>query len=113
MRYAIDSDRCIDCGACGRICTFEAIVTADGQLASRLRLSEWFTPDFDLPRCNQCGECLAACPANCIQFTSGELLDPLQSAGFPRLTRPKLCIGCGFCLKACSQGAVHSFVLVQ
>lgn len=50
---SINQDICIECGACERICSFDAIDSSDGYRV----LSE---------RCDDCGSCLRACPVDAI-----------------------------------------------
>ena len=51
---SIDVDKCIECGACHDVCSFDAIDTTDGYCV----ISE---------RCDDCGSCLQECPVGAIR----------------------------------------------
>ena len=42
--YFIDPKICIDCGACGRACPYDAILDTYGDLAVKVRRTEWPKP---------------------------------------------------------------------
>lgn len=113
VRFSIDDQRCIECGVCGRICTFGAVLTPTGAAATRLRLSEWEKPRWNYTICDRCGECVHTCPVKCIQFAGRDEPESAVMDGFPFLARVKLCIGCGFCSRSCQQQAISLEVVSQ
>ena len=54
MKFAIDEDRCIDCGACRRYCPVDCIPY------------ERMQHRVDLERCIGCTICYAVCPADAV-----------------------------------------------
>jgi formate hydrogenlyase subunit 6/NADH:ubiquinone oxidoreductase subunit I len=104
--HQIDTTLCIACGACGRICPSQAVLDETGQLAQRLKRSEWLMPVWIYRVCIACRICVAACPTGAI----GRADDPAEAAGvqlaYPFLKNPKACIGCSFCQESCPTAAI-------
>ncbi len=55
-----EPDECIKCGACGKTCSFEAIVMAGND--------EKPLPFIDPGLCNACRACVDACPTGCLSL---------------------------------------------
>jgi len=110
--YQIQSERCVDCGVCGRICTFEAVLTPKGTLATRMKLREWPKPQWDFSLCNQCGKCIDSCPVHCVSLAESDVPERGLRIGFPFVARLTRCLSCGFCLSACDLGAVQMIAAV-
>jgi len=101
--HTIDARLCIDCGACGRICHFEAVLDAHGALCVEVRRSAWPLPTFDLALCDGCRECIQVCPVSCLAMGHQVPKDPTL---YPYLAEAKACIACEFCEEACPLDAV-------
>ena len=72
LHFDIDTDLCVNCGACGRVCKSECIDQADHVV--------------DGSRCVMCFNCVAACGENAIRYTANrkKLSIPLmQRVGSP------------------------------
>ena len=55
-RYAkVNTNRCVSCGACTKVCPKKAISVLDGCYAQ-----------VDIMNCVGCGKCQKICPADCI-----------------------------------------------
>ena len=102
--HLIDAGKCIDCGTCGRVCPYQAVVQPDGGLAARLKRSEWLRPEIDDRTCISCGLCITICPVSCLDFDDPELRGARESR--PYLKVPLACVGCGFCDSVCPVGAI-------
>jgi len=113
VRFSIDVRRCIECGVCGRICTFGAVLTSTGVVATRLRRSEWEKPQWNYAVCDRCGDCVKSCPSRCVQMADCNGPESVVPSGYPFLSRVKLCIGCGFCARSCPQQAISLEVVSQ
>lgn len=107
VSYRIDETRCIDCGVCGRICTFAAVLAPDGITAVRMSRLQWSRPHWDYDACTRCDLCISACPVKCVNIADRD--DPKTGAvaGYPYLSRSRMCIGCGFCRVDCMDGAIE------
>lgn len=107
VSYRIDGASCIDCGVCARICTFGAVLCPDGNIATPVKRSQWNRPHWDYQVCTQCNLCVPACPVKCIQIADRDDRESGLTSGFPYVSRPRMCIGCGFCEQACLDGAIQ------
>ncbi len=108
--HQIAAEKCIDCGTCGKICGFMAVIDSEGVQASRLKLSDWPKPVWTYEVCNGCNDCIKICPVHCLTTQTTELV---EAAGFgkPYLVKPKICVSCGFCSKICEQQAIQLLAL--
>ncbi len=102
--HIIDSQRCIECGTCGRVCPYDAVQTPEGETAKRVRRSEWLKPVIDLDKCISCGLCINICPVSCLVLDY-EMKSTAQE-GYPTLTKINDCISCQFCQSICPVEAI-------
>jgi ferredoxin len=107
----IEAERCIECGACGRVCPYNAVEEPDGSLAQRVKRAEWEKPVIDPRGCVSCGLCVTTCPVGCLELDFSQVRNSLE--GIPYLQAPKDCLGCGFCAAICPVGAIRMAVLTE
>ncbi len=100
----IDVAKCVSCGACGKVCGHQSIQDDNGHDTQRMRFLAWPKPEWYYEDCTLCMACEAACPANCIGVAK-DGQDGLE-VGFPYLSRPRMCLACGFCIEACATEAM-------
>ncbi|MGE5372180.1 MAG: FAD-dependent oxidoreductase [Solirubrobacterales bacterium] len=97
-----DSDKCILCGLCVRICDEVMGVAALG-LVDR-GFESMVKPEFNLPLketgCIACGQCVSVCP-------TGALVEHLSTAKNVPLETVQTATRCAFCGMACEQ-VVHT-----
>ncbi len=101
--HVIDQTKCVDCGACGKVCKPGAVLDTAGTVCLRIKKSAWPKPVFDLKACTACTACYSACPVNVIELSLQKKKDKNL---YPALTEPKQCISCSFCFEICSSGAI-------
>ncbi len=108
QKHQINPAFCIDCGACGRVCAFHAVLTPEGREAERQRPEIWPNPGWEIKACVFCNICVDVCPTGAIDLWRNGSHDPQQS--YPRqapyLANPKTCIACGFCARDCPTGCI-------
>ncbi len=102
--HKIDPVRCIDCGTCGRVCPYAAVLTPEGEQAQRVKRADWLKPVIDQRRCVSCGLCITICPVSCLDMDQPDGRRPPDV--FPFLKQPNQCIGCGFCESICPVEAI-------
>lgn len=102
-KHSIDSEKCISCGVCGRVCGHHAVEDESGMVQTRQILREWLVPVWNYQACTNCNACVRSCPAKCIEST------PAPEGNqriLPKLRRINLCIACGACEAACKFNAI-------
>lgn len=102
--HVIDERRCIECGACGRICARSCVQDDAGRRISMVKKELWPKPVIDISRCYACENCIDACPVHAMDMADSYL--PL-SRNYAVLLDPESCIACGWCLSNCMFDAVH------
>ncbi len=102
--YYVDPKICIDCGACGRACPYDAILDTYGNVAVKMRRTEWPRPVIDDDNCSGCKYCVDICPFECLSLEEVEPGKPWLAVA--RLTNPKACVSCYLCESACDKGAI-------
>ena len=101
--YFIDPKICIDCGACGRACPYDSILDTYGDLALKVRRSEWPKPVIIDEICSGCKYCIDICPFDCLSLEEPE---GMPWIGVARLTNSKACVSCYLCEASCDKGAI-------
>ena len=102
--HIINPAICIDCGVCGRVCAFEAVVDGTGHLVTRQKPAEWARPVFDYKLCVACNLCIQVCPTGVIDTKHPQNND--RKDILPWLQDYKGCIGCSFCTNICPTEAI-------
>jgi Pyruvate/2-oxoacid:ferredoxin oxidoreductase delta subunit len=110
--HKIIAERCIECGACGRICGQRAVMDAAGHLQQRIRLAEWPKPRWDYARCDGCAVCVDACPTHSISIGNRGLAEDEGDILMPFLAKSSGCISCGFCRRDCPREAIDMLAAV-
>ncbi|MCC7106689.1 MAG: 4Fe-4S binding protein [Chloroflexi bacterium] len=101
--YFVDPKVCIDCGACGRACPYDAILDTYGDLAAKVRRTEWAKPVIQEEICSGCKYCVEICPFECLSLDGVEGM-PWVSVAV--LSDAKSCVSCYLCESACDKGAI-------
>lgn len=101
--HVIDVNLCIDCGACGRICSYTAVLDQHAQPCVHTRRSAWLKPRINPDLCTACGLCIQACPVSCLEFDRPHKKDKTL---YPFLASAQDCLACGFCVDICPVDAV-------
>ncbi len=106
--HVIDSRLCIECGAGGRVCAFNAVLDETGTLATRVKKENWLKPNWNYSLCVACVICVTTCPTGSIALAG---LAGKNSAlpRQPHLEVPETCIGCSLCAEACPTDAILMF----
>lgn len=102
--HIVDPQRCIECGTCGRVCPYEAVLTPTGETAQRVMKKDWPKPDIHRKTCVSCGLCITICPVSCLALEYH--MEETAARGFPILARPNACIACAFCAEICPVEAI-------
>ncbi|MEM2588837.1 MAG: 4Fe-4S binding protein [Candidatus Bathyarchaeia archaeon] len=84
----LDSELCIGCGICERICPEKAVTKSsatvnEGKLAKKCQI------DIDAGKCHFCGECVVLCPLNAIkiEIDGKERIPVIESEAFPKIIK--------------------------
>lgn len=90
---------CLGFGTCAAVCPFDAIHVENGIAV------------VDKEKCKACGKCIEVCPKHLISlipYTAKEVVACSSTDKGPVTMKACQvgCIGCGICVKSCSQGAV-------
>jgi Na+-translocating ferredoxin:NAD+ oxidoreductase subunit B len=101
--YFIDPKVCIDCGACGRACPYDAILDTYGDIAVKVRRTEWPKPVIIDEICSGCKYCVDICPFDCLSL---EEPPGMPWVAVARLTNAKACVSCYLCEASCDKGAI-------
>ena len=100
--YLVDPKICIDCGACGRACPYDAILDSFGNLAEKVRRTDWPRPVVEEELCSGCRYCVDVCPFDCLSMAPGDA--PWRAVAV--LSNARACVGCYLCEAACDKGAI-------
>lgn len=70
-RSTIDQDKCIKCGRCASVCSYNAIIVQERPCAKACGMDaissdEHGCADIDYDKCVSCGQCLVSCPFGAI-----------------------------------------------
>lgn len=103
--HVIDPALCIDCGACGRVCAFGAVLNPAGETVPHIKVTQWPRPVWDEKDCVACNVCVEACPVSVIgtAVRSGKV----GRTAYPHLADAKRCLGCAICASQCPLGVIH------
>jgi len=102
--HQIDTNLCIECGVCGRICPRIALLDAESDLCAMIKRSEWLKPVVVLKTCIACGICIDACPTGCLAMSERPRHKGVDA--YPYMKDAKTCIGCELCCRECPMDAI-------
>jgi len=103
--HVIDPAMCIECGACGRVCAFQAVLDEHGNTTNRVKKEQWLKPSWDYELCVACVICVSACPTGSLALARQVGMDSIL-ANQPLLAIPETCIGCSLCAKSCPTDSI-------
>jgi len=106
--HKIDPTACIECGVCGRVCAFHAILDPVGREAQRVRPEEWHKPVWAIAECVSCNICVEICPTGSLGLWRNATHPEAQvyPKDAPYLAHPETCIACAFCARDCPTGCI-------
>ncbi len=103
-QHEINPDRCIECGACGRVCEKEGILDQNGKPCKFIPAEKRPKPTVDTSLCTGCGMCVEACPTYCLEISRPKEQGDIKT--YAVMVRPDDCISCGHCVDNCPIMAV-------
>lgn len=98
--HIIRTERCVDCGVCGRICIREAVLDGNGQVVRWMPRSEWPKVVIDREACSGCGLCVDICRKKALTMSGPEYIEAIPTL------KPEACLGCGICAAECPSQAI-------
>ncbi|MCP4133152.1 MAG: 4Fe-4S dicluster domain-containing protein [bacterium] len=107
--HTINKGTCVHCGACGKICNFDAVLDPSGTLAVQIKRSQWTKPVVHLKDCYSCENCVAVCPVSILEMRVPEQAERNKKnmmSEYAVLTNAKKCISCGWCSEICGFDAI-------
>ncbi len=101
--HVIDEWACLECGACGRVCSRSCVLDHRGRKVLKLKKELWPKPYIDRALCYACESCVSSCPVGALSMA--DRYRPLNE-NFSVLSESKNCIACGFCISSCMFDAI-------
>jgi len=90
------------CNCCS--CCCEALIAARRFAFLNPVHTTNFIPEIDQENCTVCGKCVDVCPVQALALVSAN--DPQDKKKKSVRLEKKLCLGCGLCVKSCSNGRI-------
>lgn len=103
-QHEINPHRCIECGACSRVCEYESVLDPQGKACKFVPAEKRKKPVFDNELCTGCSLCVENCPSYCLEISEPKERGDIKT--FAVMVRPDDCISCGLCEKNCPIMAV-------
>lgn len=91
------------CNCCG--CCCEAMIAARRFAILKPVHTTNFLPLIRNENCNACGKCVDVCPVSAMGLISAN--DPFKSKAKTAKVDDNICLGCGLCARACSNGCIR------
>ncbi len=98
-RHTINAKRCVECGVCVNLCSKDAIIAPNGEIAVKIPKSEWKKPVFSTEKCSACSLCVQACRKQLIAISMPKFKGDIHV--YAELKDPAKCIACSECERAC------------
>jgi formate hydrogenlyase subunit 6/NADH:ubiquinone oxidoreductase subunit I len=107
QRHVIDPTLCIECDACGFICSLSAVFDSKGQRIQHVKQKDWQKPVWNYKACVACNICIQACPVGVIGQIRIYNKRGAPGRAYPALQDAKNCIACAFCAVECPTDAIE------